>query len=273
MVRGYLESILNQNYKNFKVVLIYNNNDFAYFQKLKKIAKKYSKVILINNNKNLGFAAASNIGIKYALKKGAKYSLLLNDDVQVNKNLIKKLLKPFKKPKMGMVSPIILQASKRIWYAGGMISRFFAFTRNFYIGKKYNSKIKSGPTNVISGCCVLARNIVWQKIGYLDEDLFMYFDDPDISLRAQKNGFICYLVAEPLVVHLKTSTRLNSAEAYYYARNPFILINKHYKGINKITAYLGQFTIRFPRNLIRLQNKKSLSSYLRGIGDGIRRIR
>lgn len=271
LIKEYLDNISSIDHDNYQIILIYNNNDPKYFKKLKILCQNYLKIILINNKKNYGFTKAANVGIKYSLKNGGDYTLLLNDDVKVEKDLIKELILPFKNKKMGMASPIILDDSKKrkIWYAGGMISEYFAYTRNFYMGLRFSQKIKSGWTNVISGCCVMVRNKLWQKVGLLDEDLFIYFDDPDLSLRARKKGYFCYLVAKPLVIHLKKSAKLNSTESYYYARNPFILIRKHYPGFKKITAYFGQFAIWLPRNLIRLKGGESLNNYLKGIRDGI----
>ena len=272
LVKKYLKNLFLVNYQNYQIILVYNHNNFNYLQKLNKLAERYPKIILINNGKNLGFVKAANIGIKHSINNRGDYTLLLNDDVKVNNNLIKELLLPFKNKKIGMVSPIILNKAKKIWYAGGMISSYFAYTRNFYMGQKPSQKIKSNQTGVISGCCVLIKNNLWQKVNFLDEDLFMYFDDPDLSLRAQKKGFSCYLLAKPLVIHLKESSFLNSFEAYYYGRNPFILIRKHYAGFKKITAYFGQFFIRLPRNLVRLKDHQALINYLKGVRDGLRGI-
>lgn len=272
LVKKYLKNLFLLDYQNYQIILVCNYDNFHYLQKLNRLTEKYPKIILINNGKNLGFVKAANIGIKHSLNNGGDYTLLLNDDVKVKNNLVKELLPPFKDKRIGLVSPIILNRAKKIWYAGGMISRYFAYTRNFCMGQKPSQKIKSHRTEVISGCCVLIKNNLWQKVEFLDEDLFMYFDDPDLSLRAQKKGFSCYLAAKPLVIHLKKNYRLSPVEAYYFARNPFILIRKHYTGFKKITAYFGQFFIRLPRNLVRLKNREALSNYLKGIRDGLRGV-
>lgn len=275
-IKKYLDSIGKITYPNFELILIINNEREKYAEDIIFLASHYPGIQIINNHRNLGFCAGANTGLKVALKNKSDFTLLLNDDVIVKRNIIEELLLPFRtNKKIGLVSPLIMQYpdAQKIWYAGGYMSRFFAYSKTNKINKKLKKGIKSRPTDVISGCCVMVKRKVWQKLGLLDEDLFMYFDDPDLSLRAWKKGFICFLVAKPLVIHLKKSAKLNSTEAYYYARNPFILISKHYAGYKKITAYFGQFVIRLPRNIIRLQNQKALRSYLKGIRDGTRGIR
>lgn len=274
-IEGYLRLVEKISYPNFELILLINNEHKKYAQQIILLSANYTWVRVINNQANLGFCAGANIGIKSALKSGADYTLLLNDDVIVKKNIIEELLAPFLFDKrIGLVSPIIMQHpdQQKIWYAGGYFSRIFAYCRANKINQKLKGKIRSGRTGTITGCCAMIKKEVWQKVGYLDEDLFMYFDDPDLSLRARKKGFSCYLLARPLVVHLKKSSLLNSFEAYYYGRNPFILIRKHYPGFKKITAYFGQFFIRLPRNLIRLKDQPALINYLKGIRDGLRGI-
>jgi GT2 family glycosyltransferase len=97
----------------------------------------------------------------------------------------------------------------------------------------------------------------------------MYFDDPDFSLRAQKAGFEVHLLAQPLVYHLNFSNKLNSNAAYYYGRNPFIMIRSNFPWYYKPTAFFGQFFIRLPRNIFRCKNFSACESYFQGFFDGL----
>src|SRR3989339_916177 len=75
-----------------KVVVIlqgdFGEEEKSFFKKL--------KAEIIENKKNLGFAGGHNVGIKYAIGKGAEYVLILNPDIDLHKDCIKEMLRTFK---------------------------------------------------------------------------------------------------------------------------------------------------------------------------------
>jgi hypothetical protein len=259
-------------YTNFQIYLVNNNLKNYWFMKMKK---KYPEIFFINAGKNIGFSQGVNLALKKIIQKDFDYTLLLNPDTTFEKKLLKSLIFCFNEhKKAGLMSPIILQADNRIWYAGGILNLFWGFTQSLNINKKFSEiaegAIITGPTEIISGCCVMVKSEVWQKIGLLEKDYFMYFDDPDLSLRAKKNNFDCFLLAKPLIFHKKRSGRLSPLEAYFFGRNPFIMIKKLFPWYFKPTAYLGQFLIRLPRNVLRAKNIESIKKYFQGISDGLK---
>ncbi len=269
--KDFMDSLAMIKFQNFKIIVVSNNRDLDW---LKSLVESFKNTVFIQNSGNTGFCHGSNLGIKYALSHGADYILLINGDTLVKKSLVIKLLGYFyRNPKAGLVSPVIMQhpETEKVWYRGMTINKFWGYTRSPGIGKPLPSQIKSEEVDSISGCCVLISRRVLESIGLLDEAFFMYFDDPDISLRAQRAGFATSLFACPLVYHRKINKETFSPlEAYLFGRNPFIWLRKNFSGANYLSAYLGQFFIRLPRNLTRCGNKKTALMYLRGIIDGIR---
>ena len=84
-----IESILNSTNSNFKIILVDNESD----NKKVKNFKYRDEIKIIQNKKNEGFSKANNIGIDYALKNNFDYTILINNDAIVEKNLIEVLLK------------------------------------------------------------------------------------------------------------------------------------------------------------------------------------
>ncbi|MFH1671652.1 MAG: glycosyltransferase, partial [Candidatus Portnoybacteria bacterium] len=80
-----LESIKNNDYPNYQVVIVDNDSN-------QKPEVSDSNIKVIYNDRNLGFSGGNNVGIKYALKNGADYILLLNDDTIVEKSFLTKLV-------------------------------------------------------------------------------------------------------------------------------------------------------------------------------------
>ena len=85
-----LKSIFNQSYKNFEVILIFDDNDTNEYEYIKKLKKKFRKIIVYKNKKNLGAGESRNKGIK--LSKGA-YVAFLDSDDEWHKDKLKKQIK------------------------------------------------------------------------------------------------------------------------------------------------------------------------------------
>jgi len=74
-----LESLKDNDYPNYQVVIVDNGSD-------QKPQTPNSDIKIIYNKENLGFSGGNNVGIKYALENNADYVLLLNDDTIVSKD-------------------------------------------------------------------------------------------------------------------------------------------------------------------------------------------
>lgn len=149
-------------------------------------------LIIVDNSKvNRGFAAAVNIGIKQALKKGAKAILLLNPDVEISQAQIKALVAA----PGDIVSPVLnfSRHGQKILDYGGKV--------NFLIGRTTHWENAQGPMDYVSGACMLIKREVFEKIGYFDERFFLYFEDADFCLRAKAAGFKAIVVKNVVVKH------------------------------------------------------------------------
>jgi len=87
-----------------KVVIVDNNSRD---ETVSFIKNNYPEITLLEQHKNLGFGAGNNIGISYALKNGVDYVFLLNQDVYIQENTIKKLIEVYNNNKeFGILSPV-----------------------------------------------------------------------------------------------------------------------------------------------------------------------
>jgi GT2 family glycosyltransferase len=217
----------------------------------KTIKKKIKQVSIINNPQNLGYPAALNIGIKLALKNNPQFILIINNDVIVKKNFLKELLSFSKKQRADLISPKILDQNSKIWFDGGEIDK-----------NRYTAGHKKGKTDFLSGCCLLIRKKVFDKIGFFDEDYFMYYEDVDFCLRARKAGFKLGIVDKAIVYHhIKRSAKGIKLMDYYLARNHLLFVKKHGPLFVKIREL-----IRLPKTLWEHWRKKEFSA-LHGIKD------
>jgi len=217
-----IESLIR--YDNFpkKIIVINNSVD--------KINFGDRKITVISNKKNLGFAKAVNIGIKYALSKKAKNILLLNNDTKIYKNFLKLLVKDFQDNHLGIIGPAIefYIQGKKVFDVGGFINSFTFQTKH----KEVRRIINKEPHNVdyLSGCCMLIKKEVFNKTGFFDERFFMYFEDVDFCIRTKNNGFKVEVEPGVSIHHsLSASERRKSNINLFNLLKSRILFNRKYE--------------------------------------------
>lgn len=188
---------------------------------------------LIRSGENLGFAGGNNLGIRKALADGATHFLLLNNDTLASPNFLAKLLEVAdSNPRVGIVGPKIYfaAAQQQIWFGGGELN--WLKTRGTHL--EYNIIDQPSTTNnqllpkdvdYITGCCLLIKREVIEKIGLLDEGYFLYYEDVDWCLRAKKAGYRVVYMPEARIWHkVSRSTSAGSfSYIYYHVRNGLVL--------------------------------------------------
>lgn len=272
-----LRSLNEISYKNYKIVVVDNgsNNNQA-----DVIKKKFPYIKLIKNKRNEGFVVANNQGIELALKNGADYILLLNNDTVVEQNFLNILINHAERNRdVGILSPKILYYdSNEIWSMGGKISYLTGFSIMIGKGKNsenYNEVIKP---DFVSGCAMLIRNEVIEKIGLLDPVYFAYYEDADYCFRVGKLGYKIKVIPESIIWHKKSASagirgskrKISEIQAYLWARNGIIFGRKNLAGVKKILFLGSQFTFKLFFNLVNCQNVKAIKQYLKGLYDGVK---
>lgn len=239
-----IRSILNISYDNYTIIVVDNSDK----DESKELAKIFSEVITLRSETNLGFAGGNNLGIEYALGKGADYILLLNNDTTVEKDFLNILVDSASNNKnIGITVPQINYYNEphKIWSAGGTISKIrgsgFAETNTWE--NKVERKDKS--VSFVSGCCMLIKKEVIKKVGMFDEMFFLYVEDTDLCFRVLKAGYSINVVSKTKIYHkIKGSTRNNFSvlPLYYTTRNRLYFAKKNFGSIYLLTV-LYIFTI------------------------------
>ena len=88
-IKKCLASVFKNDYPDFEVVVVDNGSKDGSLEMAKS---NFSKAVFIKNEENLGFATGNNIGIRYSLERMADYVCLLNNDTEVEKDFIEKLI-------------------------------------------------------------------------------------------------------------------------------------------------------------------------------------
>jgi len=190
VLQSFLNCIWKQTYDNLVLYVVDNSS----FDDTRSILKKTndSRLVIIENDTNLGVAKANNQGIDKAISEECQNILLINNDVEFELTLIEKLVKAQHNNTCSIVVPKMMYFDnpEHIWYAG-----------SWFIKNKAYLPIHRGMKDVDQGqydeiieveyaptCCLLVKKAVFQDVGMMDEKYFVYFDDTDFSYRVWKDG-------------------------------------------------------------------------------------
>ncbi len=202
---------------------------------------------IIRSEANLGFTGGNNLGMYQAIEKyNSEYVLLLNSDTLVDHRFLTELLKAMEAdPKIGMCTPKIYFYPKKeffneydradrgrvLWYGGGSIDWRNLLTFHRGVDEVDRGQFDSPATlDFATGCCVLIRREVLEKIGMFDKRFFLYFEDVDLSLRTLKAGYELRLAPRSIVWHKNAGSSGGSGSPlheYYQMRNRIYFAFKH----------------------------------------------
>ncbi|MDD5589879.1 MAG: glycosyltransferase family 2 protein [Candidatus Portnoybacteria bacterium] len=248
-----VESLKNIDYPDYKIVIVDNGSTD---DSVNTLPKKYfqDNIAFIATKKNLGFSGGNNIGINYALKNGADYILLLNNDTTVEPDFLSELVKAGEADeKTGILGPKIMFYSEKelIWSAGGKISKNFSCGELVgYKEKDQGQFDEKKEVDYISGTCLLIKKEVVEKIGPMSEDYFLYYEDTDWNLRARRAGFKRVFVPQSKIYHKvsRVSVEFSYPYIYYLSRNGLMLASRYG---SKIITYPTSFWI-FSKQIIKI---------------------
>ena len=197
-------------------------------------AVAFPEIEVLRNERNLGFAAGNNVGIRRALTAGADYVALLNDDTVVDPGYLEALVSAAGgDPRAGFLSSTILSHERRdeVWFAGASLSLLTGRSRHLGAGRlerEISPEIRE--TDRPCTCSMLVSRRLLEEVGLMEERLFLYAEELDWALRARKMGFHALVVPSSRVWHrLSTSTGCApSGDAHYYSvRNTLSVLAWH----------------------------------------------
>ena len=185
-----LDSLHHATYRNRHVLVVDNASTDGSVEGIRKLHPDVEVLALPENRR---FAGGNNAGIRHALKGGAEFLLLLNNDTTVDPGYLEPLVERLSSdPSTGIVAPKIYYHSQpdRLWYAGGSISFWSGSMKHVGIREyDHGQHDTPGETDYATGCCFLTRGELVAKIGLLDESYYMYTEDADWCMRARRAGY------------------------------------------------------------------------------------
>jgi len=187
---------------------------------LEEAVAGYPKTKLLYSPVNLGFGRANNLGVRWAFSHtDCEFIFLLNNDAMVGPDTIARLENTLDDhPGAGVAAPRIVLAEQpdALWYGGGEVDwRKGAPTVPGYLGPA-DADLALAPRNVTfaSGCAMMIRRSVLEKVGGFDPRLFLYTEDLELCLRIREAGWTIRYDPEALVLHKGQSWARKEGEAF-----------------------------------------------------------
>ena len=262
-----LKSLLDQSFRAEVIVVDNGSTDGSV-----NLVEEFSEVTLIRLAKNRGFAGGVNAGIKQALKDGADAVALLNNDAVADKDWLKNLVATMdSNPIAGIVTSKIMRADKKHLDSTGEFYSIWGLPfprgRNEIDSGQYD---KQEEVFGASGGASLYRGTTLEEIGLFDEDFFAYFEDTDLSFRAQLYNWRVIYQPEAVAYHHvgATTSKLGSFSRYHSSKNFTFLYDKnmplalYFKYLPLVSLQLARW---FVTSLLRLQ----LVAFIQGVARAI----
>ncbi|HEY2908381.1 MAG TPA: glycosyltransferase family 2 protein [Vicinamibacterales bacterium] len=204
---------------------------------------RWPDVRVIENRANIGFARASNIGMRASRGDAL---LLLNNDTIVPPGAIDRLLEILEsRPDVAVVGPRLVDAAGRAELSfGRMIGPLAEFRQKRLRQSPVVEELtrREQSPDWVSGACLLVRRADAEAVGLLDERFFMYTEDVDFCASIRARGRRILFTPDVEIVHLRgrSAESAPKATADAYRRSRIAFYQKHHPAwVPVLKLYLG----------------------------------
>ncbi|MDP9957811.1 GT2 family glycosyltransferase [Epilithonimonas hungarica] len=265
---GEINSLLNENFPEKAIYVV--DNDSKDKELIKELGCQKNVNIILSDH-NGGYAYGNNLAIKKAIEDGKNYFLLLNPDIEISVDNIKRLYDNLREfTNIGIIGPRICYRNDRnkIFSDGGLL-----FPEQGFMGGHTNSEEDKRNVmtqdynyniNYVDGSALMFRKEIIDEIGLMNEDFFMYYEESEWCMRLIKNTRWKIAVNTKCEAYNIASNK-GSFYEYYMTRNRIWICRLYNGNINYVTKERWRLTRKALKKL-----KLSLAkAYIKGIFDGL----
>ena len=221
-------SLLDQTYDNYEILVIDNGSVDKSVVTLQNLQKKHSLLTIITNNINKGFAGGVNTGIRYAIDRNFDAVALFNNDAVADKQWLQQLTKELNKDRSVVTGLLLNSSGSKIDSTAEYYSVWgLPFSRGR--GQQADTLPLSSYVFGATGGATIYKTSLFKQIGLFDESFFAYYEDVDISFRAQLAGHKIYFTNKAIAYHKQgaTSSKIPGFTVYQTFKNIPLLFAKN----------------------------------------------
>lgn len=234
-------------------------------------------ITLIRSSENRGFAGGNNLGIEHALKNlDPDFVLLLNNDTVVDPSFLSELVDESEDAGIVGSELYFYHDIDRIQSVGVKVEWSRGNVVSLGQGKKeFKRDVKD--LDGVSGCSMLIKRDVLDRIGFLNPECFLYYEDTDFCLRARRAGFKVVCAGRSRVWHKfsVSSRKISGTREYYSARNLFLFMRRYAdkKQFYTFLLYFFCFSFWFTGGIIVYHREPyALVPFVKGVAEGLKRV-
>lgn len=207
-----------------------------------ELTKEMPSVELIRNERNSGFAAANNIGIK---QSHGRYIILLNPDTLLTDDALSALVQWMDAHEsVGVAAPRLMQLNGEVQpYSFGdtptpryLALRLWSHLQGEYLHSWQGNEPQSADW--VAGTCLIVRREALEHVGPLDEQFFLYFEDVDWGLRFRSLGWNVMYLPWISITHIGGAS-VGSNATQHYDRSLVRLYRKYHGNVSGFGVWLA----------------------------------
>ncbi|HSX32087.1 MAG TPA: glycosyltransferase family 2 protein [Candidatus Saccharimonadales bacterium] len=274
-----IESVLSQSYSSLTLVIVDNGSTDSSASIIDRYCKKDARVRAIYRDKNYGFTGGVNPGLDFAISEGAIYAAPFNNDAIADKDWAKHLVHFLDThDDFGIAASTILHADGKT--IDSTADQYTTWGIPFPRGRDELASNRYDQSTVIfgaSGGASMYRVSMLKEIGGFDQDFFAYYEDIDLSFRAQLSGWKVGFVPKAVVYHEqgKTSAQLSKRQTsgrvatefttkQYMKNLPYILVKDMPLGL--LVRVLPRFILAYTLFFLKAFPEGRGGGALKGVG-------
>ena len=270
-----LESVLKSDYENFKIVVCDNASGDDSVDRINAwiFENDYGdKIKLLTAQKNNGYNAGNNIGLRYALEKSnCKYFWILNNDTEVGRQALKQMIECQKETNCSGVGSVLMEYDQReiIQCAGSLIDYENFGLTGVGSGKIFSDLESNLKIDVLPGASFLITRSIIEKIGLFDENYFLYCEELELAARIKAVAEKITYAKDSFVYHKggrSTDQIKRSGKMYQNTRSWTIFLKRHRpQDLDKFKNHVKNLYMNFLKHLKFQRARAIYKGYIDGL--------
>lgn len=283
-VRTCIRSIEQGTRADYKIYLVDNCSTNAAFDELTREYQADQRVTMISSEKNGGYSAGNNIGIRRAEREGCDVLLIANPDIIFYAGAIDTMLETLEAHKeAGVAAPSVLTPKGRETQllTKPMNAKRYIFSRRplIYFNRFFPALCKEYPlpkdrektlifSGMVRGCCFMIRTGLMRELGYFDENVFLYEEESILGKKLVNKGIRTAVSFRAKVIHNESGSTSRKSEAfrkYHYYLSALYYLKVYAKSSRASLGFLVAVNgLSFLlKSLYRKEYRHLLSSFMR----------
>lgn len=179
---------------------------------------------ILSLRENRGYAAGVNAGVQEAIRTGAEYFVVMNNDLLYRPGALEAMLAHVRshRQRMGCVGAIIDEGDRRPVYGGGRVSWSRGRAHLAF------SPVAANVLEYISGAFFLITRACVEDAGGMPEHYFLYWEDVAYGWIIRRKGWVLSAARTPILLHPRSQgVRDARLKTYYLVRNGALFVREY----------------------------------------------